>query len=876
MSNHNDDHNTNISSLRVGCVLLETSLGDIIIDLPISSIEEERMVYNFIQLCHVRYYTNTLIHTIIPNRFIQLGCPIGNGTGGTCIYGLLDNNNNDDTINDNQQHDYMKSSKRFLKSTSVGRTMTSNEKQEKGHVIATCINGIPDTIGSQFIITTSSGINHSLDGYINKSSTSLHDHNNNDVAVIDHDILFRKFGIVVEDNNNILEQMNSSIFLDDTNRPYTDIRLKRALVIYDPFHKNTSSNNCPTTTSNILIDHKLIRDYMIRHMGIQFDTNHDQDNDSNIIYSPSPERPIEEIVSKRISIEEIKKHQQKIQNENDEDETNNNNEQQLEYIEQKIIQENNTKSSAMILEMLGDIPDATIIAPKNVLFICQLNSITNENDIQLILSRFDNDVQVDLIRDYATGSSLQYAFATFTNNASAEEAYLKMNHVLIDDRRIRIDFSQSVATLWDKYHQKMKNNSTKNINNNSRQPLINMPRLSSSLFNDKKGNNNRNNKNNDNTYHYNSNNRQQQNQSTTTTTKSQYNNNNNKNNPSRQHQQGDLVSNNDRHRRVVDNKDKDETSRREYNKDHNHGRHHDKDYNNDDRRHFNDQHHYRQDVNRRLQHDSSSSKQYHDRNYNNMEDNQRRQHPQQHNQQRSQHKGMHTNDYDDYDDYGRIRHQQHQNSSSKKRSITDDNEPKKWHQQQQKQPHQYDNDDRNQQSHKRRKERNYKEFNDNNESSGEDSYVYNKERYTNNKRRKIDSNSSRNNNDPDDDDNHHMSDQNNADDDDSSRDRRRRHRKSSSSKYHRKKRYDDDSDSDDLKKKKKKSDKKKKKEKKTKKEVKKKHRRHDDDNDDRRKSSSSRKSTIHKKKYRDDDNNSSYSSNSASTSSRDDDSSYSR
>lgn len=50
-----------------------------------------------------------------------------------------------------------------------------------------------------------------------------------------------------------------------------------------------------------------------------------------------------------------------------------------------------------------------------------------------------------MIRDYKTGESLQYAFIEFAERKSCEEAYFKMDNVLIDDRRIHVDFSQSVA-----------------------------------------------------------------------------------------------------------------------------------------------------------------------------------------------------------------------------------------------------------------------------------------------------------------------------------------------------------------------------------------------------------------------------------------------
>ena len=35
----------------------------------------------------------------------------------------------------------------------------------------------------------------------------------------------------------------------------------------------------------------------------------------------------------------------------------------------------------------------------------------------------------------------------------APQAYFKMNNVLIDDRRIKVDFSQSVSHLWKQFRR---------------------------------------------------------------------------------------------------------------------------------------------------------------------------------------------------------------------------------------------------------------------------------------------------------------------------------------------------------------------------------------------------------------------------------------
>ena len=46
------------------------------------------------------------------------------------------------------------------------------------------------------------------------------------------------------------------------------------------------------------------------------------------------------------------------------------------------------KAQATILEMVGDIPHAEIAPPENVLFICKLNPLTKEEDLEIIFNRF--------------------------------------------------------------------------------------------------------------------------------------------------------------------------------------------------------------------------------------------------------------------------------------------------------------------------------------------------------------------------------------------------------------------------------------------------------------------------------------------------------
>ncbi|OEL15705.1 Peptidyl-prolyl cis-trans isomerase CYP59 [Dichanthelium oligosanthes] len=76
---------------------------------------------------------------------------------------------------------------------------------------------------------------------------------------------------------------------------------------------------------------------------------------------------------------------------------------------EEMIRSKEAHTNAVILESLADIPDAEIKPPENVLFVCKLNPVT------------------------------------------------QMDNCLIDDRRIHVDFSQSVSKLWGQFRQSKRN-----------------------------------------------------------------------------------------------------------------------------------------------------------------------------------------------------------------------------------------------------------------------------------------------------------------------------------------------------------------------------------------------------------------------------------
>lgn len=79
------------------------------------------------------------------------------------------------------------------------------------------------------------------------------------------------------------------------------------------------------------------------------------------------------------------------------------------------------KAQALTLEMVGDLPFAEVKPPENVLFVCKLNPVTRDEDLELIFSRFGPISSCEIIRDRQTGDSLCYAFIEYENKEHAEE-----------------------------------------------------------------------------------------------------------------------------------------------------------------------------------------------------------------------------------------------------------------------------------------------------------------------------------------------------------------------------------------------------------------------------------------------------------------------
>lgn len=385
--------------------------------------------------------------------------PSGDGTGGCSIYGLIDAYQSSLVANGNNKQkpkpippDVTKSQRRFLQSH--GRNLSPDELNQKGLIIAMELANVPHTIGSQFLLTLSdtNGLRDliSTANKVDDGGNDGMDKQNNTA------IRYLSLGTVVEDSQNILSKLNRA-YCDDNGRPYADIRIQRALVIHDPFDDPAGMED------------------LLRWRGVEYNSGEVGEGDIRgdvdlnegcplAPQSPSYDRPIEEIVPTRIQADDTTlfatagwdddNASNEYEDEEDEDEAARQHRLELQEKQEEEWRKRQETSKAVLLEMLGDRPTADIQAPENVLFVCKLNPFTNDEDLELIFSRFDSRAKAEIIRDPDTGASLQYAFVEFTTNEACNEAYLKMNNALVDDRRIRVDFSQSVAKVWDRYHRK--------------------------------------------------------------------------------------------------------------------------------------------------------------------------------------------------------------------------------------------------------------------------------------------------------------------------------------------------------------------------------------------------------------------------------------
>lgn len=169
------------------------------------------------------------------------------------------------------------------------------------------------------------------------------------------------FGEVAE-GYDVLDKINEA-YCDEQGRPFRDIRIRHTIILDDPF----------------------------------------DDPDGLQVPDESPLPTKEQLESMRIAEDE------EIEEQGDPEEI------------EKRRKAREAKAQALTLEMVGDLPFAEVKPPENVLFVCKLNPVTRDEDLELIFSRFGRISSCEIIRDRQTGDSLSYAFIEYENKEDAEE-----------------------------------------------------------------------------------------------------------------------------------------------------------------------------------------------------------------------------------------------------------------------------------------------------------------------------------------------------------------------------------------------------------------------------------------------------------------------
>ena len=215
-------------------------------------------------------------------------------------------------------------------------------------------------------------------------------------------ILSDESDAISADTEGFFDYFNNELFCDEGNRPFQDVYILKTVVISDPFPDPEGIDKLPIKSSS----------------------------------DPTESFLKNKRIGAHESLDDFKgKTEEEIESE---------------------LRERTAKSNALILEIIGDLPSADVKPPENVLFVCKLNPITQSEDLKMIFSRFGQINSCEVIKDRDTGASLGYAFIEFEEKEACEQAYLKMDNVLIDDKRVKVDFSQSVSKLHKQWEDKRK------------------------------------------------------------------------------------------------------------------------------------------------------------------------------------------------------------------------------------------------------------------------------------------------------------------------------------------------------------------------------------------------------------------------------------
>lgn len=335
---------------------------------------------NFLKLCKLKYYHWCIFHNVQRDFIAQTGDPTGNGQGGARYQAVLNE----------EASPYFVREQDRVEGGQGGSTLKSSARRHTRIGLLSMVGvqkGTNVVCGSQFFITLTGRPLVSLDTHHTIFGELLlppSDPNPSPEPGKGETSL----EMVMVKGMETLRRINAAP-CDEQGRPLVDIYIERTIVLEDPFP--------------------------------------DPVNFPRIDRSPPPtaafkrQRRSEPMAREAPSTEAQSEEERRARERREE-----------------------ARSLAISLEMLGERRSADLQAPDNVLFVCRLNPLTQAEDLRTIFARFGPVTTCDVAKDRVTGTSLGYAFVAFEGREAAEAAYLKMNNVIIDDRRIKVDFCHSV------------------------------------------------------------------------------------------------------------------------------------------------------------------------------------------------------------------------------------------------------------------------------------------------------------------------------------------------------------------------------------------------------------------------------------------------
>eukprot|EP00887_Chlorella_sp_A99_P006020 scaffold27.g6020.t1 len=371
-------------------VLIETSKGDLIFDLFVEDCPKAST--NFLKLCKVKYYNNCLFYNVQHNFIVQSGDPTNTGRGGESVWGLL--YGEQARFFEDEIRPHLKHKKRGL----------------------LCMAGAGEAMNaSQFYITVGEGL-ASLDEKHTVFGELAEGWEASAACLIRHTILLDD---PFPDPPTLAEHIP-----DASPAPQASvIRASVALRIAPPFIFPWSRRR--GFLPQYADDGRLEDDWV-------------PDQDARAPEEIEKANRQAGALARGAGVQSEARRRLLLAT------------RRLRACPRR---EKEAHNRAVVLEMIGDLPEADAKPPPNMLFICKLNPVTTEEDLEIIFSRFGAVTSCDVIRDWKTGDSLNYGFIGFDSEEACEQAYFKMNNVLIDDRRIKVDFSQSVHHLWKQFHR---------------------------------------------------------------------------------------------------------------------------------------------------------------------------------------------------------------------------------------------------------------------------------------------------------------------------------------------------------------------------------------------------------------------------------------